>query len=142
MLRLTKKADYGLIAMKHLAARPASAHEIARTCGIPLPMLAKVLQKLARNGLLLSVYGANGGYRLARDPKTISALEVIRVIDGPTILTSCFTQSSACHHSRKCSVREPLRKIHHGILQLLESITISEMNDEPEQAERLRAFHA
>jgi Rrf2 family protein len=101
-----------------------------------------VLQKLARNGLLRSVYGTNGGYRLARDPKTISALEVIRVIDGPTILTSCFTQGSACYHSGKCSVREPLRKIYHGILQLLESITISEMNDEPEQAERLRVLHA
>jgi Rrf2 family protein len=145
MLRLTKKADYGLIAMKHLAAKPtagASANEIARSYGIPLPLLAKVLQKLARDGLLRSVHGTNGGYRLARDPKTISALEVIRAIDGPMILTSCFTQGGDCYHSGKCSVREPLRKIHHGILQLLESITISEMNDEVEQAEPLRVFHA
>ena len=52
MLKLTKKADYGLIAMKHLAAHPdltsASAKEIADQYGIPLPILAKVLQKLVR----------------------------------------------------------------------------------------------
>jgi Rrf2 family protein len=142
MLRLTKKADYGLIAMKHLAAKPASANEIARSYGIPLPLLAKVLQRLARNGLLRSVYGTNGGYRMARDPKTVSALEVIQAIDGPMILTTCFTQAGDCHHTGRCNVREPLRKIHHGILQLLEGITISEMSEEREQAEPLRVFHA
>ena len=145
MLRLSKKADYGLIAMKHLASAPAgaaSAREIARTYGIPSPLLAKILQKLARNGLLHSAHGTNGGYKLARDPRTISALEVIRTIDGPMILASCFTQSGACYHSGRCSVREPLRKIHLGILQLLGSITISEMKDEPEPAGQTRLFHA
>jgi DNA-binding IscR family transcriptional regulator len=49
---------------------------------------------------------------------------VIRAIDGPIILTSCFTEHSECNHSDRCSVREPLRKVHEGILRLLESITI------------------
>ncbi len=133
MLKLTKKADYGLIALRHLAVvepnQSASAKEIADAYGIPLPLLSKVLQKLARHGLLTPVYGTNGGYKLARDPREISALEVIRTIDGPIILTSCFTQEG-CYQSGKCSVREPLRRIHEGILRLLESITISEMGDE------------
>ncbi len=131
-LKLTKKADYGLIALRHLAlAQPnqgASAKEIADAYGIPLPLLAKVLQKLARNGLLVSAHGTNGGYKLARSPKTISALEVIRTIDGPIILTSCFT-GDRCGQSGRCNVKEPLRRIHEGILQLLEGITISEMRD-------------
>ena len=93
MLKLTKKADYGLIALKHLAVKDgsASAKDIADTYGIPLPLLSKVLQKLARGGFLLSEHGTNGGYRLARKANLITALEVIRSIDGPIFLTSCFT---------------------------------------------------
>ncbi|MEX2263007.1 MAG: Rrf2 family transcriptional regulator [Bryobacteraceae bacterium] len=138
MLKLSKKADYGLIALKHLAAASnggsCSAKEIADAYGIPSPLLAKILQKLTRAGLLRSLAGTNGGYRLARPPASISALEVIRTIDGPIILTACFTAHGQCDQSVKCSVREPLRKVHEGILKLLDSITISEMSktDEPE----------
>jgi FeS assembly SUF system regulator len=142
MLRLTKKADYSLIALKHLAARrgepgvnAVSAKEVADSYGIPLPLLSKILQKLTKAGLLVSEHGTNGGYRLSRDPRQISALEVIRVIDGPIILTECFTRHNHCDHSTRCSVREPLRRIHEGILRLLESVTIQDMlqdsNDEP-----------
>jgi len=93
MLKLTKKADYGLIAMRHLAcqAKTASAKEIADRYRIPLPLLSKVLQTLVRNSLLVSEQGATGGYRLSRDSHEINALEVIRSIDGPIILTQCFT---------------------------------------------------
>jgi Rrf2 family protein len=140
MLKLTKKADYGLIALRHLAVvepnQSASAKELADAYGIPLPLLAKVLQKLARHGFLTPVYGTNGGYKLARDPRTISALEVIRAIDGPIILTSCFTQDG-CYQSGKCSVKEPLRRVHEGILRLLESITISEMGEEPAELHQI-----
>jgi Rrf2 family protein len=129
MLKLTKKADYGLIALRHLALHQggASAKEIAANYGIPMPLLAKVLQKLARGGLLVAAHGTNGGYRLARDASAISALEVVRTIDGPIILTSCFTQQKQCYQSGTCSVREPLRKIHESILKLLEDITISDL---------------
>ena len=84
MLKLTKKADYGLIALRHLAvqARTASAKDIAESYGIPLPLLSKVLQKLTKSGFLISEQGTNGGYRLSRDPHEITALEVIRTIDG------------------------------------------------------------
>ena len=131
MLKLTKKADYGLIALKHLTTNgraSASAKEIADSYGIPLPLLSKILQKLARTGFLKSEHGTNGGYKLARDPREITALEVIRIIDGPIVLTACFTEHGACTHTEKCSVREPLRKVHEGILRLLSSITISDMS--------------
>jgi Rrf2 family protein len=129
MLKLTKKADYGLIALRHLAAtgRGASAKDIAETYGIPLPLLSKILQRLAREGLLWSEHGTRGGYRLARDPRDISAFEVIRTIDGPIILTHCFTEHTECDQSNRCPVREPLRKVHEGILQLLESISIRDL---------------
>ena len=129
MLKLTKKADYGLIALRHLAAtgRSVSAKDIADTYRIPLPMLSKILQNLSKAGLLASEQGTHGGYKLARNSHEITALEVIRTIDGPIILTHCFTEHSECDQSNQCPVREPLRKVHEGILQLLSSITISDL---------------
>jgi Rrf2 family protein len=133
MLKLTKKADYGLISLRHLATgarRSASAKDIADAYGIPLPLLSKVLQKLVRTGLLVSEQGTHGGYLLARPAQEISALEVIRAIDGPIILTQCFTEHAECNQSELCPVREPLRKVHEGILRLLSSITISDMSQD------------
>jgi Rrf2 family protein len=134
MLKLTKKSDYGLIALRHLASmehgQSATAKEMAGTYRIPLPLLSKVLQKLARSGFLASEQGIHGGYRLARDPRGISALEVIRAIDGPVVLTSCFTHHGDCDQSDTCTVREPLRKVHEGILQMLNSITIGDLSKE------------
>jgi Rrf2 family protein len=134
MLKLTKKADYGLISLKHIATlgrdRSASTKEMAEAYGIPAPILSKVLQRLVREGFLVSEQGVNGGYRLARDPARITALEVIRAIDGPVLLTNCFTADSDCDIAGCCNVREPLRKVHERIQQVLESITIADLSDE------------
>lgn len=133
MLKLTKKADYGLIALKHLVVHgpeSSSAKEIAETYGIPQPLLSKILQKLAKNGFLQSEHGTNGGYKLARDARDITALEVIRTIDGPIFLTACFTEHGYCCHTDKCIVRDPLQKVHEGILRLLASISIADMAQE------------
>ncbi len=131
MLKLTKKADYGLISLRHLAVgnhgRTASAKDISDTYHIPLPILAKVLQKLAKAGLLTSEQGTNGGYRLSRPARDITTLEAIRTIDGPIILTACFTDHGGCNQSESCTVREPLRRVHEGILQLLANISIADM---------------
>jgi Rrf2 family protein len=134
MLKLTKKADYGLISLKHLSSlgtgRSASAKEMADAYRIPAPILSKVLQKLAKEGFLVSEQGSSGGYRLARGPQMITALEVIRAIDGPIILTACFTEHGECDQSSSCTVREPLRKVHEGILRLLDGITISDLSSD------------
>src|ERR1039458_6398940 len=76
MLKLTKKADYGLMALKYLAEHPEtpalSAKDVADAYGIPAQLLAKILQLLTKNGLLRSHAGVNGGYALARDARTVS----------------------------------------------------------------------
>ena len=99
MFRLTRRSDYGLIALRHLASQQVgsacSAKEIAGTYGLPVEMLAKILQKLTKKGLLVSQYGTNGGYALARDPSSISAFEVIYAIEGPVFITSCSTECGA-----------------------------------------------
>jgi len=138
MLRLTKKADYSLIALKHFALRQretgqaVSAKDVAETCGIPLPVLSKLLQKLGRAGFLVSEYGTNGGYRMARAPRLISILEVIRAIDGPVVLANCFTEPAGCDHAGRCTVRRPLRRIHEAILRLLSEVSIEDMLEDSE----------
>ena len=134
MLKLTKKADYGLMAMKHLAEHAeqgsCSAKDVADAYHIPQEALAKILQRLVKAGLLHSQHGTNGGYTLARDPGMISAFEVIRAIDGPLFITSCVTVRGECDQSDRCSIREPLRRVSHGIEELLRRITILEMKEE------------
>jgi len=139
MLKLTKKADYALMAMKHLAEHSEkgsrSAKDVADAFGIPPEALAKILQRLAKAGLLHSQHGINGGYTLARDPKTISAFEVIQAIDGPLFITSCVTVRGECGQSNRCTVREPLRKVNESIEQVLRNIKISQMKEEIETIE-------
>jgi Rrf2 family protein len=133
MLKLTKKADYGLIAVKHLAELgpngSCSAKDIAEAYRIPAEALAKILQKLAKSKLLVSHHGTNGGYALARDARQISALEVIRAIDGPLFITSCITVRGECDQTERCTIREPLRKVNQSIEEVLKSIKIAEMTE-------------
>jgi len=135
MLKLTKKADYGLMAMKHLAEHgdhgACSAKDVAEAYGIPPEALAKILQKLAKAGLLNSQHGMNGGYTLARDPGLITAFEVIRAIDGPLFITSCISVRGECGQSDRCTIREPLRRVNQSIEEVLKRITISEMREAP-----------
>ncbi len=139
MLKLTKKADYALMAMKHLAERSSqaslSAKDVADAYGIPPEALAKILQKLVKAGLLHSQHGTNGGYTLARAAHTISAFEVIQAIDGPLFITSCITVRGECGQSDRCNIREPLRKVNESIEAVLKRIKISHMREEPEQVE-------
>ncbi|MBV8844386.1 MAG: Rrf2 family transcriptional regulator, partial [Bryobacterales bacterium] len=118
-------------------------NDIADAYRIPLPLLSKVLQKLTRAGILVSEQGTNGGYRLGRDAGDISSLEVIRTIDGPIILTHCFTEHDGpkeCTQSSLCPVREPLRKVHEGILRLLNGITIADMAEDDLQFPGIQAM--
>ena len=134
MFKLSKKADYGLIALKHLATHASegacSASDIAEEYHISPLLMAKILQKLAKSGFVAAKHGASGGYLLARDPATITALEVINTIDGPVSITSCETHHGKCYQTPTCSVREPLRRVNEGLLQLLSHVTISQMADD------------
>ena len=131
MLRLSKKADYALIAMKHLAVRgdrgSSSAREIAELYAIPIELMAKVLQRLARSGLLQSQQGTRGGYLLARVPAQISVADVIQAIDGPVTVTACTTEEGQCEQFAKCNVRDPLWKVRERIVRALGECTIAEL---------------
>ena len=130
MLKLTKKADYGLIAMKHLAEHAdlgaCSAKDLAEMYDIPQEALAKILQRLVKAKLLASQQGINGGYTLSRDPRLISAFDVIRAIEGPMFITSC-SPNGECDQSDRCTVKGPLQKVSKSIEQVLSQLTIHDM---------------
>lgn len=138
MLRLSKKADYALMAMKHLAVRPdgasASAREIAEQYDIPIELLAKVLQRLARHGLVASLQGTRGGYRLARATTQISVADIIQAIDGPLTVTACSTEAENCGQYAKCNVRDPLWKIKDRIVAALTTCSLQEIAIDPPDA--------
>jgi Rrf2 family protein len=134
MLKLTKKADYGLIALKYLAEHPEkpalSAKDVADTYGIPAQLLAKILQQLTKAGLLRSHAGMNGGYALARPAASISAFEVILAIDGPLFITSCTKGSKGCELTGNCTIKEPLARVNETIAGVLRSISIQDLAEQ------------
>ena len=133
MLRLSKKADYALMAMKHLArktdsAASTSAREIAEQYDIPIELMAKVLQRLARSGLLTSHQGTRGGYTLSKPTPSISVADIIQAIDGPLTVTACSSQDEACEQFTKCNVRDPLWRIKDRILSSLAECSLQEIS--------------
>jgi len=129
MFRLSKKADYGLIALKHLALHAdtsVSAREIALEYRIPAELLAKILQRLARKGILVSQQGTRGGYVLARDPAKISIVDVIEALDGPIGITPC-ERGSSCEQLERCSVRDPLMAVRAKMVRILGDTSIYEL---------------
>lgn len=138
MFKLSKKADYGLIAMKHLANHrqdhSCSANEIAEEYGISATLMAKVLQKLAKHGLVAAKHGSTGGYQLAKEAGRISALEVLTAIDGPVLITSCVTSHGNCDATDRCSIKEPLQRVNESILGVLSTVTIAQLSEDRQDA--------
>ena len=131
MLRLSKKADYALLAMRHLAAHAdrgaCSARELAETFDIPAEMLAKVLQRLVRAGLLESHQGIRGGYGLARSAGVMTVADVIQAIDGPFTVTACSESDHSCDQYAKCTIRDPLWRIKDRIVAALSATSVAEL---------------
>jgi Rrf2 family protein len=131
MLRFTKKADYGLMAIHYIAFHQhvgvANAKRIAEDLGIPSELLAKILQRLAKRRLIRSVNGPKGGYVLARQPGKITVGEVLRAIEGPLSIVQCY-QDTQCAQLGRCNIRRPVWMIQTSIEQLLDTLSLEEMN--------------
>ena len=137
MLSLSKKADYALLALSYLtevgAGRAANTKEIAEKYDIPVELLAKILQRLAKGRNITTTAGPTGGYRLARAPEAISIGVVIELIDGTPAIAQCMkTDAHFCDQQNKCTIRHPLERINARILQMLALISLAEITrDDP-----------
>jgi Rrf2 family protein len=129
---LNKASRFGLYALVSLARDPSAlltAGGIAGEFEISQNHVAKLLQQLTRAGLVHSVRGVGGGYQLARDPSTITMLEVVEALDGPLSnpCTGCSLQSPVpCgQHDVACAVHDVLGELNQTAYFTLKSITLA-----------------
>ena len=130
MLRVTKLTDYATLVLTVLAARPGdvlSAPDLAEHAGLEAPTVAKVLKPLAQAGLVEGFRGANGGYRLARDPAAISLVEIVEAMEGPLGMTECSLHDGHCGIEQSCGVRANWRRINDVVADALRGISLAEM---------------
>ncbi|MEK9137017.1 MAG: Rrf2 family transcriptional regulator [Bacteroidota bacterium] len=133
MVRLSKRVEYGLIALRHVAARSnghiVTAREIADAYHISHELVAKVLQKMAKAGLIVSHQGVYGGYTLARNPNDITVSRIINVIEGTMpMIAQCMVEGPAsCGVFDVCTIKSPLQKVQANIERAFNSMTLSEI---------------
>lgn len=131
MLQLTKRTEYGLIALVYLADHAGtvvSVREISEHYPVPRRLLAEVLKDLARSNLVDSVRGATGGYVLARSADEITLGGIVTALEGRPTLSSCESLAPArngeCELEPTCPIRSPLHRIREGIWTLMERTTL------------------
>lgn len=130
MLRVSRLSDYAAAVMGCLAAAPGqvlSAAEIAERAHLEPPTVSKLLKRLAQARLVESFRGARGGYRLRRDPRSISLAEVVEAIDGPIAMTDCAVRAHACERERICTVRESWQRVSLTIERALREVSVAEL---------------
>jgi Rrf2 family protein len=133
MVRLSKKVEYGLIAIRHVATKRhgelATAKEIAEVYHIPYELLAKVLQRLTKAGLIISTQGVHGGYALSVDPAKLPVAAIINAIEGktPTIAACMSKGPESCGVFTVCTIKSPLTKVQANIERAFNSMTLAEI---------------
>lgn len=131
MIKVSKMADYAVVILGALEGEGpdlANAGAIALKTRLPEPTVAKVLKMLAKETIVESVRGANGGYRLARKPADITIAEIINAIDGPVALAACVEGAEGCCDLHAyCLVKGRWDDVNHAIRAALENITLAEM---------------
>lgn len=139
MLQLTKRTEYGLIALVHLADRRGelvSVREIGDCYPVPRRLLAEVLKDLHRAGLVESQRGAAGGYALARPAEAVTLGEIVAALEGEPALTSCeglgaSAADGRCDVQPVCPIRSPLQRVRQGIWTLLQGTTLRSLAHSP-----------
>jgi FeS assembly SUF system regulator len=141
VIRLTRQTDYGIVLLSLMAAEGIerlTAAELSERSGLPSPMVSKILKVLARERLLDSQRGVNGGYSLARGADEITLAEIVTALEGPIAITDCIEDGPAeCSYEDFCQVRPHWQLINETLRQALSGVTLAEMSDPRLTARRL-----
>jgi Rrf2 family protein len=128
MLKLTKKFEYGLMAVRYIASTPngdvATAKEISEKTGISYELVSKTLQQMTRAELLSSVQGVKGGYRLNKPAAAITFSEIADALEEPIELIECET--GGCSAISLCGIKKPLSKIQQQFRAIFDEATVAE----------------
>lgn len=138
MIQLTKRTEYGLLALVHLAGRPGvfvSVREISEHYPVPRRLLAEVLKDLARADLVESQRGASGGYALGRAAEAIRVGEVVAALEGAPSLASCESlelgRNGSCDVEPRCPIRSPIQRLRSDLWALLQRTTVRDLCSSP-----------
>lgn len=132
MMKFSKKVEYALIALLHMAQKSAdeltTARELSDRYDISLELMGKILQSLVKSGVVISVQGVKGGYYLAQPMDRISVAMVITAIDGPIAIADCMDNeaATACERERNCLIRKSLERIQDQVVHLFDEISLKD----------------
>lgn len=127
MLRISKLADYGTVVMVYLARRApdlCNARDIAQHTHIAVPTVSKLLKRLTAAGLLTSVRGVSGGYRLKDEAAQISVAQIIFALEERLGITECSSEPNECALQGVCHIQGNWQLISHVIDTALESVSL------------------
>lgn len=142
MLRISKLTDYATVLLAELVHRPHEclpARRLAELTRLEQPTVAKVLKTLARAGLVNSVRGVNGGYKLADAPEDISVACIIKAMEGPIALTECALEPGLCLHESDCDLRGNWRKIGQAVENALSALSLADLAEPSSRRIAIRA---
>ena len=130
MLKITRKVEYALIALRHFQnqekGRLTSSKEMAETYGIPKELLAKILQRLAKENIIKAIKGPTGGYKLSIDPESINMTKFFEIMEGPMGIMDCYFDSD-CEQLHSCTIRTPLNRINNSIRSMFDNMTLADI---------------
>ena len=129
MLKLTRKLEYALIALRHMQMKGytlSSTKEIADMYTIPREILAKTLQQMARLKYIDAVQGPKGGYRIDNVLSKINLTQFVEEMEGPMEMVECNINSD-CIQINTCNIRMPINKINQNIRSLFNKINITDI---------------
>jgi Rrf2 family protein len=139
VLRISRKIDYAIRAMIHLASIPEGTvvpfREIGKQMSVPEDFLAKILKTLVDQGIVRSTRGPHGGYRLARPAESISVLEIIEAAEGPIAVNVCLDDDDACSRQPICSMSAVWREGQERMLDVFRRTSLASLADRPEHVE-------
>ncbi len=129
MLRLSKRVEYGLVALQHLAKTGdvATVREISDENSISYDLLAKIMQDLKRDGVLYSSQGVRGGYGLMLAPQEIPVNRVVGALEEQSSITECTSETECCSREAVCTIKGPMHKLQEQMEQVLSSVTIAQL---------------
>jgi len=148
LLKLTKKTEYALIAMTHLARQPGaqvSARDMAHDYNIPADLLAKVMQQLQGAGLIESHQGSHGGYTIACAPGKVKLSDLIVLLEGPLAFIDCMKggdqpSEDDCDQHKNCTIIGPMMMINRKIKDVLDSYSLQDLIH-PKPPNHLETIH-
>lgn len=128
MFSLSKKTEYGLLALTYLSSLPAgqlaNVTEIAESSEIPRELLAKILSELVKAGLTTSLSGPTGGFCLARPAQHITLADIIRALESRPAIIGCAEHKDACSRSATCTIRTPMTVVKKRVENVLKETTL------------------